>query len=288
MHRDDYDLAHVDVYSGPAFGWAEAVCFELRRLGKPYVLTLHGGNLPAFARRWPRRVRHLLRSAATVTTPSRFLAEQISAHADEVVLLPNAVDLASFEFRARRGAAPRLVWLRALHGLYNPVLAVEVLARVRQRLPAAMLTMVGADKGDGALAAVEARARELGVTDRLQLVGGVPRSEVPRHLNTGDIFLNTTDADNSPVSVLEAMACGLCVVSTSVGGIPYMLTHEHDALLVPPRDAAAMADAVVRIANDRQLALRLSTAAREYAATRDWSSIIDRWEHLFREVVTSA
>src|SRR4051794_33671729 len=68
--RHEYSVAHVDVYSGAAFLWAEAVCLALRGAGKPFVLTLHGGNLPAFARRWPRRVRRLLGAAAAVTTPS--------------------------------------------------------------------------------------------------------------------------------------------------------------------------------------------------------------------------
>src|ERR1051325_6344488 len=58
--RHEYAVAHIGVFSGPAFYWAELVCWLLRRLGKPYVLTLHGGNLPVFARRWPRRVRCLL------------------------------------------------------------------------------------------------------------------------------------------------------------------------------------------------------------------------------------
>ncbi len=68
--RRDYDVAHIDVYSGAAFFWAESVAFALRRLSKPYVLTLHGGALPDFARQWPARTRHLLQSAAAVTAPS--------------------------------------------------------------------------------------------------------------------------------------------------------------------------------------------------------------------------
>ena len=55
--RHEYGVAHVDVYSGPGFLYAEAVCAVLRLLRKPYVLTLHGGNLPEFSRRWPGRVR---------------------------------------------------------------------------------------------------------------------------------------------------------------------------------------------------------------------------------------
>src|SRR5262245_24796032 len=68
--RRDYAVAQVDVYGGSAFFWAEAACGALRLLGKPYVLTLHGGNLPEFAANWPRRVGYLLTSAKAVTAPS--------------------------------------------------------------------------------------------------------------------------------------------------------------------------------------------------------------------------
>src|SRR5690606_6982436 len=97
--RDRYDVAQVDVYRGLAFGWAEAVCARLRRLDKPYVLTLHGGNLPMFAERWPGRVRRLLGSAEAVTTPSRYLLEAMAPYQEGMRLVPNPVDLASYPFR---------------------------------------------------------------------------------------------------------------------------------------------------------------------------------------------
>ena len=75
--RDRYDVAHVDVYSGLAFGWAEIVCWALRMARKPYVLTLRGGNLPAFARNTGKRVTRLLQSSPVVTTPSAYLFEQM-------------------------------------------------------------------------------------------------------------------------------------------------------------------------------------------------------------------
>src|SRR5205823_12259494 len=70
-NRRLYGAAQVDVYSGPAFVWAELVGWLLRRAGHPYVLSLHGGDLPVFGGRRPARVRRLLKSAAAVTTPSR-------------------------------------------------------------------------------------------------------------------------------------------------------------------------------------------------------------------------
>src|SRR5207302_287455 len=76
----------------------------------------------------------------------------------------------------------------------------------------------------------------------------------PNHLSRGDIFLNTTNCDNTPVSEMEAMACGLPVVSTNVGGIPYLVEDGESALLTPPADAEAMSNAVVRLMHEPILA----------------------------------
>ena len=277
--RHDYEVAVIDVFSGPSFVWAEAVAFALRRLGKPYVLTLRGGSLPEFAARWPRRVRHLLGGAVAVTAPSGFLAERLRAYRTDIAVLPNAVDVEKYVFTPRQRVTPRMVWLRALHDIYNPVLAIEVLARVAQRHPDAHLVMIGPDK-DGSQRAVEQRATELAVRDRVELTGGIAKRDIPPRLAAADIFLNTTNIDNTPLSVLEAMASGLCVVSTAVGGIPYLLRDGETARLVPPADADAMATAVLQLLDDPSLAARLSTQARAAAEERSWTRVLGQWEQL--------
>lgn len=282
--RHDYGIAHVDVFSGAAFLWAEAACYELNKLGKPYVLTLRGGNLPAFAREWPQRVRRLLQSAALVTAPSSYLHDNLRAYRNDIVLLRNAIECDAYGYVRRSKIRPKIVWVRALHNIYNPVLAVDVLARVSQRYPDATLTMIGPDKGDGSKSDVVRRAREVDVTDRLELVGHVPKAEVPRHLATGDIFINTTNIDNTPISVLESMAAGLCVVSTSVGGIPFLLQHEENALLVPPRDPDAMSTAVERLLADPALAAKLSEGGHRLARECDWQIVLSQWENIFRSL----
>jgi len=281
--RDRYDVAHIDVFSGLAFVWSEMVCAELARLDKPYVLTLHGGNLPAFARKWPKRTRRLFDSAAAVTSPSRYLVEQLEEVAPTTVVIPNAVDIFKYPFRHRTKASPRLIWIRAFHEVYNPILAIDVLSIVRKKHPDATLTMVGADK-DGSLVRAHVRARELRLGSSLRIVPGIPKNEVPSYLEAGDIFLNTTNIDNTPVSVLEAMACGLCVVTTNVGGIPYLVTHEENGLLVSPRDPAQMAAAINRVVDDSMLATHLSQTARLLATKCDWAPVLARWELLLREV----
>ena len=282
--RNEYTLAQVDVFSGPAFLWAEAACATIQRAGKPYVLTLRGGGLPAFAERWPRRVGRLLQSAAAVTTPSRYLLEQMSPYRCDLSLLPNPLDLNSYRVRLRENLRPRIVWLRAFHEIYNPSLAPQVISLLVRDFPDVRMTMIGPDKGDGSLQAMKEMADELGVADRIELPGRVAKTAVADWLDKGDIFLNTTKVDNTPVSVMEAMASGLCVVSTDVGGIPYLLEHERDALLVPPGDAQRMAEAVSRLLTEPDLARRLSHNARQKAEQFDWSVMFPQWETLLMSV----
>lgn len=280
LKRHEYEVAQVDLYSGQAFIWAEAACSILRLANKPYVLTLHGGDLPSFAGRWPRRVRALLRSAAAVTVPSRYLLERMIQYRDDLQLQPNPLSLADYEFGFRSNPSPNLIWLRAFHRIYNPSLAPRVLALLVEEFPDIGLTMIGPDKEDGSLEEMWSVASKLGVEKRIHATGKVAKKEIPSWLNRSDIFLNTTNVDNTPVSVLEAMACGLCVVSTNVGGIPYLLKHERDALLTPKDDAPAMARAVRRILKVTRLAEHLSQNGRAKAESFDWSQILPRWEKI--------
>ncbi|MCI0336627.1 MAG: glycosyltransferase family 4 protein [Acidobacteria bacterium] len=278
--RRRYDIAHVEVYSGPAFIWAELVCESLKLVGKPFVLTLHSGSLPVFAERWPGRMRRLLNSAVVVTTPSTFLGERMKQFRADLQLLPNPIELGAYRFKHRKKVAPKLIWLRAFHKIYNPSLAPRVIARLREEFPDIHLTMVGRDKGDGSLQETLQVAKMLGVADQISFSGAIPKSEVPVWLGRHDIFLNTTNVDNMPVSILEAMASGLCVVSTNVGGIPRLLEQEHEALLVSADDIDAMTSSVRRLLTDDELAATLSYNARQKAGQFDWAVILPQWERI--------
>ncbi|MCL4870662.1 MAG: glycosyltransferase family 4 protein [Anaerolineae bacterium] len=284
-HRKIYDIAIMDVFSGPAFFWSYLVSRVFLLTQKPFILVLRGGNLPVFAQRWPKKVSQLLHTARLVTTPSRFLLEQMRFYRDDLVLLPNPIDLSQYKFQLRNKPQPRLIWLRAFHQIYNPSLAPHVLSQLTGAFPDIQLIMVGPDKGDGSFQETQRVAVALGVAERIQYPGQVTKSDVPLWLNKGDIFLNTTNIDNTPISVMEAMACGLCVVSTNVGGLPYLLTHEQDALLVPQADALAMSEAIKRLLNDSNLSEKLSLAGHQTVSQMDWAIILPQWESLLVEAI---
>lgn len=285
LKLSNYDVALIDVFSGSAFRWAESSAWILRRLGKPIVLTLHGGNLPDFSSGNSRRVRELLSSATVVTAPSGYLIHSMRRYRADIRLIPNPIELSEYKFRHRDPSSPSMLYLRALHKIYNPQLAVEVLQRLKSDYPRITLRIVGPDKKDGTFESLKERVEHNKLQGSVNIEGAVSKTAVPATLDQADIFLNTTNYDNTPVSVIEAMASGMCIVSTNVGGIPFLLEHGHDALLVPPNDPDAMAHAVRRILTEPELAATLSNNARKTASQFDWSVVFPQWEQLLKGVI---
>jgi glycosyltransferase involved in cell wall biosynthesis len=281
--RDQYALAHIECYSGWAFGWAEAVALVLKRCHRPFILTLHSGNFPRFAQRWRRRVRRLFGQAVVVTTPSGYLQEHMKAYRDDLLLIPNALEVSHYAYRERFQIGPRLIWLRGFLDYYNPCMAPRVVAHLSREFPDLHLSMVGPDKGDGSWQQTKQLVEELKVTKQVSFPGGVKKSEVPGWLDRHDIFINTTNRDNTPISVMEAMASGLNVVSTNVDGIPYLVDDGKDGLLVKANDDVTMAAAVRRLLTEPGLGQALARRARAKVQTFDWSVVLPQWEQLYRQ-----
>jgi len=282
--KSEYLIAEVDIFSGAAFVWGFFCALVVKLIHKPLVLTLHGGNLPNFARKYVFWVKLLLRWGDVVVSPSNYLREQMAIYRRDIRLIPNGISIQNYPYRERQIITPNIIWLRAFHEIYNPSLGPKVVKKLQERGHYCHLTMVGPDKKDGSFEKALSTAKELGVDDLVHFIPGVSKEEVPSLLNKADIFLNTTNFDNTPVSVLEAMACGLCIVSTNVGGVTYMINDEEDSLLTQPDDSDAMAYAVERIITSPELANKLTKNARAKALQSDWSTILPLWDRIFWEL----
>jgi len=285
FYRNDYQVAIVEVYSDMAFRWAEILCRFLNYLHKPFILTLHGGKLPEFAKEHHQRFSKLIRSAKFVTTPSKYLQREFMHIRDDIVYIPNGIDLDRYRHSVQNQIEPKLIWLRAIHQIYNPGLAIEVLHRISLRYPNAKLTMIGPDKNDGSLIEVKSLIQAYKLEDKVHFTGAIPKRNVGQLLSQGHIFLNTTNYESFGVSVLEAAACGLCIVTTNVGELSYLWEDGVDALLVPPNDPDAMAVAVKQILTEPGLAEGLSTNARRKAEKYDWSWIFPQWVELINSII---
>ncbi|MBN1453572.1 MAG: glycosyltransferase family 4 protein [Anaerolineales bacterium] len=277
------DVLSVQVYSGQGFILSDLVSWLGRRFGLGIVMALHGGALPQFIKQYPKWSLRVLRRAHLLVTPSGYLAQALKPYGLQARVIPNAIDLAEYPFSLRRHLRPRLLWMRTFHPVYNPTLAVEVISRLRAACDNATLTMAGQD--EGLLQATKQYVQDIGIQECVQFAGYLDLEGKRQAFHTHDIYLNTNRVDNMPVSVIEAAAFGTPIVSTNVGGIPFLLTDGQDALLVPDDDPDSMTEAILGLLNHPGLAEQLSKNARELAEKHDFQSVARQWETAFNEVV---
>ncbi|MFD2793792.1 glycosyltransferase [Promicromonospora vindobonensis] len=135
---------------------------------------------------------------------------------------------------------------------------------------------------------LRALAERLGVADRVRFLGAVSHDEVPDLLRSVDVVACTPWYEPFGIVPLEAAACGLPVLASAVGGMLDTVVHDRTGLLVPPRDPAAVADALLRL-SDRRFRLRLGAAARVRAERRyGWAAVARQTAEAYAEVVSSS
>jgi glycosyltransferase involved in cell wall biosynthesis len=173
-------------------------------------------------------------------------------------VIPDIVELGRFHFRERRPLRPVFLTSRLLEPLYNVECVLRAFALIQERLPDARL-IVAAD--GSRRRTLEAFARELGLR-HVDFAGPVPFERMPALYDAADIYLQAPDLDNTPASLLECFASGLPVVTSDAGGIPFLIRHEQEGLLVPRDDHRALATAALRLLDDPDLAWRLASRAR--------------------------
>ena len=277
------DLMVIAVFSGRSFRMAEIATFLGRLTGKRMILFLHGGNLPVFGPAHRRRVERVFQRADAVLAPSSYLGDTFREWGYDVHVVPNVLAIERYRYRPRAAASPNLLWMRTFHEHYDPLMAVRVLAALRERHPEARMTMGGADQG--LLSATQAEANRLGVSDRITFAGYLTAEGKEAAFAEHDVFLNTNVVDNMPVSVLEASACGLVPVATAVGGVPAIITDRVNGRLVPSGDVGAMVDAVSELLEQPSTYARMSASAREFAEHAAWPAVRALWESELRMIL---
>src|SRR5690606_8905459 len=229
-YRNKIDFILIDTYSTLNFYYALIISQLGRWFNLPYIPVLRGGHLPHRLKTHPRLCRMLFGNAHVNVAPSRYLKDAFEGEGyAHVVYIPNTISIKDYPFKTRAFEHPKLLWVRSFSNSYNPSRAVEVLNALQATGLDASLCMVGLD-ADGTLKDVTALAEDLNV--EVTFTGKLPKQDWVRLAEDYNIFINTTTIDNTPVSVIEAMALGLPVVSTNVGGMPFLIKDKHHGLLV--------------------------------------------------------
>lgn len=283
LKRNSYDICLIQVFGFRSFYIEDVTSLFARFLGKKIIMVLHGGAIPKFAQDHPDWFARVLGRAHKIVTPSKYLANDLASTKFKFSIIPNAIDLNQYTFCQRVSVEPKIFWMRTFFRTYNPEMAVRVLARVKKKYPQAYMTMAGEDQG--LVAIIRQMISKEGLDDSIKVLGFLNDKEKMDQARAHDIYINTNRIDNLPISVLEMCAMGLPIVSTSVGGIPYLLTDKENSLLVPPDDDFAMAQAIEALIRDPKLASRLSAEGRNLAIQYSWDKVCNQWNQLFAEIM---
>jgi len=272
------DYVLIDTYSTKNFWYAFLISQLCRLLRIKYIPKLHGGNLPARIVRSKFFADLIFNNAYINIAPSSYLLETFKSNGYEnLKYIPNTIDLQQYTPSVKDFSTPKLLWVRSFAQIYNPILAVKVFVRIKETFPKAELCMVGPKK-DESYSKTMKFAKKNNV--KVKITGKLSKQDWIKLSQDFNIFINTTHFDNTPISVIEAMALGLPVVSTNVGGIPYLLEHENNALLVNDNDAADMIKQIKRIIAEPELAHRLSENGKQTIQEFDWELVKKQWIEL--------
>jgi len=271
------DVMHVMANSGWSWhlGAAPAVWIGRRRR-VPVVLNYRGGGADVFFREAVFWVRPTLARCSTIIVPSPFLKRVFTRYGFEAEIVPNIVDLTRFTpADPPRGfsealRAPHLVVARHLEPVYDTGTALRAFRIVCERIPGARISIagVGAER-----ASLEALAGELNIRGSVTFTGRLENEQMAALYRQADLVLNASLVDNMPISVLEALASGVPVVSTNVGGIPDLVRDGVTAALVPPRDHVAMARAALALLKSADHRAAQVRAGLEHVRSFTWDQV---------------
>jgi glycosyltransferase involved in cell wall biosynthesis len=245
--------------------------------GKRVIVNYRSGEAEDHLTRWPSALR-VLRRADAIVVPSGYLVDVFAKFGLKATSIFNFVDTDRISYRERRELRPRFLSNRNFAPHYNVSCVLRALQLIQREVPDAQIIIAG-DGEERAL--LHDLARQLKLRN-VKFVGQVSPAEMAHLYDESDIYLNSPNIDNMPNSLIEAFAAGLPVVTTSAGGIPYIVTHGKTGLMSAPDDHEALARNALTMLTEPGLAQRLADRARQELQSRyTWPAVHERWREAY-------
>ncbi len=276
-----FDVIHIYSASYLSFVISPTPALLVAKLyGKKALLNYHSGQAADHLKRWKRTALPTLRLADTIIVQSNYLVEIFASFGLPTRAIFNHIETANFHVRERRPLRPVFLSNRNLEPFYNVGCVLRAFALVQQRFPDARLTVVG----DGSQRAeLERLAGELNLL-QTEFTGLVAPDRMPELYDEADIYLNGSEVDNMPLSILESFAAGLPVVTTDAGGIPFLVHDGETGMIVHKGDYEAMAARAIRLLEDDDLAMKIANQAREEVNRYSWEAVRGQWLAAYQEL----
>jgi len=255
---------------------------------KPVIINYRGGEAREYFNKSIKWVRPSINKAAAVIVPSGYLKTVFSDFGIKSHIIPNIVNLGRFHPKDKCGQMdtlhPHLIVTRNLEAIYGIATAIKAVALLKQAVPDIRLSIAGSGPQQEELHQLVAKA---GLEKNISFTGKLTPEEMAELYQRADIMLNPTTVDNMPNSVLEAMASGVAVVTTNVGGIPYIVGNNKTALFTEVNNPEAMAKQVKRLLDEPELYRSLVNNGLQEVQKYTWKEISALWLTLYKSLMVS-
>src|SRR5215469_940369 len=276
------EVAHIFSASYSSFLVAPLPAWFIARLrGAKTVINYRNGECRDHMQK-SGIARRVLHATDRLVVPSGYLLDVFREFDLAAEVVPNVVDLCQFKYRVRKPMRPHLVCTRGFHRYYGVDVVVRAFAEIQKIHPESRLDLVG---GGPTEPEIRRMIQQLGLCS-VHFKGVISRDEIAQCYDRAHIFINGSNLDNMPVSVLEAFASGTPVISTAPESMPYLVEHERTGLLSAPGNSSALAANVLRVLDDPELALSLAENAREQSRIYSWQSVRQQWLEIYRNLLS--
>lgn len=249
-----------------------------RLFGKRVLLNYHSGEADDHLTRWGWHAKPLMRLADVVVVPTDFLVDVFARHGIPAIAIANHLDVTRMQARQRDVLRPTFLSNRNFETHYNVRSILDAFREVQSTHADAELVVAGNGSLRGAL---EAQARELDLRN-VTFTGPVQPDDMAALYNAADVYVNASLIDNMPLSLLEAYASCLPVVTSDAGGIPWIARDGETARVVPAGDTAALARAMLDVVADQAPAQQRAARARRYVEEEfSWAQVGPKWKRVY-------
>lgn len=278
LHVYKYDVIHVFSASYFSFVLAPTPAILIGKLyRRKILLNYHSGEAEDHLQRWRRTAIPTIRLVDSVVVPSEYLVRVFASYGLKATAIYNLIETSKFRFRERSPLRPVFLSNRNLESHYGVDHVLRAFALIQEKLPEASLTIVG----DGSQArALKTLAQDLNLKNTA-FVGQIAPFAIEDVYDAADIFLNGSEIDNQPLSILEAFSCGLPVVTTGAGGIPDIVEEGKTGMVVARGDYSAIANHAIALLNDAALTKRIIERARQECLKYSWEAVRDAWMNVY-------
>lgn len=275
------DIVHIQTISNALPGFFSKVFFKV-----PYVIWAQGSDVYLPDKFTKLISKPVLRNASTIITLNKDMKIKVRniSKRNDINILPNGIELEKFKFvcskKQNNTTKKTILFVGSLLPIKGVGYLINAMNIVQRSLPNANLLIVGSGSDRDKLKIL---VQKLNLQECIHFTGKVSNEKIPGYMAKADLFVLPSLSEGFPLVIAEAMASGLPIVTTNVGGLPEIVKDGENGFIVEPKNPEALAEKIILLLNNRDLCENISNINKENAKNYSWNEITDKLEKTYQE-----